>query len=463
MVRRLWTVPARVPEFIGRNDILNALDTAAHADRRAVVCAITGMGGAGKTAIAIEYAHRHRAAFDIAWWIPAEDPTLVPARLAELAHGLSLASPTDPVGVALGRLRAALAERGRWLLVFDNAEDPSALAEYLPDGSGNILITSRNPGWRGTQPVAVGEFARAESISLLRALAPALTGSDADRIAAALGDLPLAVEQAGAQLADAQLNTDTYLQLLSDRADELLDQDHDIAYPASVTASWEVGFDRLATDNPTALDLLTAVAWCAPDAVPLSLFTEHPDVLPDGLRQAAADPLAFSRCTRLLHRRGMAAVSPHALQVHRVPAALLRARTRDATRGETIGRALCCAYWWPRCPEILSIALRCGPPGKYSYPTYFPPSPLTVYLTKRGTTRDGYCGMLLSTYTRGASRTPLFLISATPTPSTRPNSVTTISTRSQRAATWRSICPLSAIIRRHTPLRKTTSPVADGC
>ena len=140
----------------------------------------------------------------------------------------------------------------------------------------------------------------------------------------------MAVEQAGAQLADGQLDCDTYLRLLGERADELLDQDHDSAYPTSVTASWYVGFDRLADDDPAALELLTALAWCAPEMVPLSLFTEHPHLLPDRLRHAVADPLALSRCTRLLYRRGMATVTPHGAQLHRVPAALLRARSRDA-------------------------------------------------------------------------------------------------------------------------------------
>jgi hypothetical protein len=84
----------------------------------------------------------------------------------------------------------------------------------------------------------------------------------------------------------------------------------------------------LAADNPAALDLLTALAWCAPQPVPLSLFTEHPDELPERLRHAVTDPLELSRCTRLLRRRGMATVAPHSMQLHRVPAALLRARTR---------------------------------------------------------------------------------------------------------------------------------------
>ena len=99
------------------------------------------------------------------------------------------------------------------------------------------------------------------------------------------------------------------------------------AYPQSLAASWAVAFDRLAADDPTALDLLTLVAWCGPEPVPLTLLTEHPDALPDLLQPIAIDPLVLARCTAILHRRGMAIVSPHGIQLHRIPAALLRARS----------------------------------------------------------------------------------------------------------------------------------------
>jgi hypothetical protein len=110
------------------------------------------MGGVGKTTTVIEYAHRHHHQFDIAWWIPAEDPTHVPNRLAALAQALDLTSPAEPAEVAVARLRTALLRRNRWLLVFDNAEDPAALAPYLPDGPGQVLITCRNPHWRAPPP-----------------------------------------------------------------------------------------------------------------------------------------------------------------------------------------------------------------------------------------------------------------------------------------------------------------------
>ena len=133
-------------------------------------------------------------------------------------------SPNIAVGVA--RLLAALARRGRWLVVFDNAEDPAALAPYLPQGPGQVVITSRNPDWRRVAcSVGMNAFARDESISLLRRLAPDLTVGDADRVADAVGDLPLAVDQAGALLGQGVLDANAYLRLLGDAAERVLAQD----------------------------------------------------------------------------------------------------------------------------------------------------------------------------------------------------------------------------------------------
>jgi hypothetical protein len=328
--RRVWTIPARVREFVGRIDLLDQLQAAPWSDGPTVVRAVTGMGGVGKTTTAIEYAHRHRDEFDVAWWVAAENPALISNQLASLACALDLAQTGDASQVAVSRLLGELQRRDRWLLVFDNAEEPRALSQFVPEGPGQVLITSRNPNWRGlAASVGVAEFSRAESVALLRTLAPGLEERDADRVAAAVGDLPLAVEQAGSLLADTGLDVDAYLRLLEQRADELLGQPPGGVYPVSVAASWEVAFDRLAGDDQAGMDLLTLVAWCGPAQVPLSLLTDRPDQLPQRLTQTAADTLALARCTGILHRRGMATVSRHSLQLHRVPATLLRARTRE--------------------------------------------------------------------------------------------------------------------------------------
>jgi tetratricopeptide (TPR) repeat protein len=338
--RRVWTIPARVRGFTGRAELLAEVEAALRSGGPAVVQAVTGMGGIGKTTTAIEYAHRHHEEFDIAWWVPAEDPALIPERLAECALALELTGVTDPTGVGVARLLGELVQRDRWLLVFDNAEDPRALSQFLPEGPGQVLITSRNPVWRGiAATVGVREFARAESVALLRRLAAELTEVEADRVADAVGDLPLAVEQAGSLLADTGLTVDKYLRLLAERSQDVLDHDPGGAYPQSLAASWAVAFDRLALDDPPALDLLTLVAWCGPEPVPLSLLTDYSDVLPERLRPLATDPLVLARCTGVVHRRGMATVSPHGIQLHRIPAALLRARSQASEVPRTAGWA----------------------------------------------------------------------------------------------------------------------------
>jgi hypothetical protein len=120
-------------------------------------------------------------------------------------------------------------------VVFDNAEDPRALTPLLPHGPGRVLITSRNPNWQAVAtPIGVHEFTRGESVALLRTAAPELSGSEADRVAAAVGDLPLAVEQAGSPVHDARLGVEAYLRLLHERAGELLAHDAGGVYPVSV-------------------------------------------------------------------------------------------------------------------------------------------------------------------------------------------------------------------------------------
>ncbi|MGH3813713.1 MAG: FxSxx-COOH system tetratricopeptide repeat protein, partial [Pseudonocardiaceae bacterium] len=324
---QVWNVPAASPAFTGRDGPLTALRAALRDEQgsTAVVQALHGMGGIGKTALAVEYAHRYGSEYEVVWWIPAEEPALVADQLAELARTLDLAKVTDEVKVAVARLLGALRERDRWLLIFDNAEEPAALARYLPGGRGQVVITSRNPAWHElATPVEVDVFERAESIALLRRRAHRLTEEQAGRVAEELGDLPLALAQAAAHLADTATGVDDYLTLLAERTTDLLARDAPATYPVPLAASTQIALDRLTAESPAALQLLTLAAYLAPEPIPLSLFTGHPTELPDPLATAAADTLAFDDLTELLRQQGLARFESATLTLHRLLAAIMR-------------------------------------------------------------------------------------------------------------------------------------------
>jgi hypothetical protein len=162
-------------------------------------------------------------------------------------------------------------------VVFDNAESPAALEPYLPAGNGHVVITSRNPHWDFVaRPIEIQEFRRHESVQLVRSRLPLATTRDASRLADAVGDLPTAVDQAAAQLLDTSWSISSYLELLHDRAQTLLDRkDESDGYPLSVAASWQIAFQQLALTNPAALQVVTLAGWLAPEPVLLTLFTDN--------------------------------------------------------------------------------------------------------------------------------------------------------------------------------------------
>ena len=333
---RVWNIPARNPGFTGRDDLLAEVREQLLAGDTAVVQALHGMGGVGKTQLAAEYAHRFAGAYDLAWWINAEQGGLIGDQVAGLGLALGCVQPGAGTEAVRAAVLAELRHRGRWLLVFDNAEDPADVAPWLPGGGGHVLITSRQRGWDEVAvPVEVDVLARAESVAILQTRVTVLSGTDADKLAAELGDLPLAIAQAAGFMADTGMTADEFLVLLRTRAGQLLAQGAPGSYPRSLAAATGLIADRLARQDPAAAELASVCAFLAPEPIPESLFTAAVSVLPGELAARAADPLAWRQTLAHLTRQSLARIDHRGLQMHRLTQAILRDRLPPAQAAAT--------------------------------------------------------------------------------------------------------------------------------
>jgi tetratricopeptide (TPR) repeat protein len=326
-------VPPQNPYFTGREQLLTQLRETVTAGRAVVLPhALRGMPGVGKTQLAVEYAYRNRADYDVVWWIPADQPSLVQSSLAALAPHLRLAPATasgvqDAAGAVIDALRRG-EPYNKWLLIFDNANEPEDLNNLIPRGPGHTLITSRNHRWQNvTESIEVATFTRSESVEFLTKRAPkAITSAAANELAVELGDLPLALEQAGALQRETGMTTSEYLELLREQTRDLLSESKPSDYPVSLTAAWRISVAQLADVQPGALELLRCCAFFGPDPIPRDIFRRGIRQTGSQLSEVLGDPIRLARAIRDLGRFALATIDSdnRTITIHRLIQALLR-------------------------------------------------------------------------------------------------------------------------------------------
>jgi hypothetical protein len=257
---RLVRMSPLTQELVGRDDLLAAihdrLTSPATAPPR--LLALHGLGGVGKTSLALEYARRHAGYYQLIWELPAEDTTLLSAGITDLAHALGytdLADVTDPVAI----VHSALATRDSpWLLLLDNAPDAASVHHVVPPaGAGDVLVTSRSAHWPRDVGVEVGVLEPQVAAELLLAGTEDDDVEAAAALAAALGSLPLALTQAAAYLRETGRSVAEYTALLTGRSRQaLLGRGEAAGYRDRVASTWSLAFERLATEQPASVTLL---------------------------------------------------------------------------------------------------------------------------------------------------------------------------------------------------------------
>lgn len=329
-------LPAKNPDFTGREELLRTLASTLQAQHIASVVpqALHGLGGVGKTQLAIEYVYRHLEDYELIGWITAEDPFRTRADLVELAELLQVPPGQDMKQTISLVLDALSTSAHRWLLVYDNVGEPDDLAGLVPSAGGHVLITSRNnAAWSTTgNAIEVDVFQRHESVELLRRHSQSIGERDADLLAEKLGDLPLALEQAATWHTATGMPIAEYLELFDENVKELLSEGKPTDYPETIYAFLKVAVGRLREQMPAAAELLELFAYLGAEPISVSLLRRaHNANLSEHLARAIGRPIELNRAIREIRRYGLARVdlSGQRVQVHRLIQHVLHEELRE--------------------------------------------------------------------------------------------------------------------------------------
>jgi hypothetical protein len=332
--------------FLGRETPLKELEEALWRGKGAAAitqaAAVHGLGGVGKTTLAAEYARRNRHRYRGVWRVRGEQANTLVQDLALLHRQLMPDSLNeDPRDAA----HAALDEIGRasgrsFMLLLDNIESPDDMRGWWPAAGAQVLITSRWRDWQASKarPIALEALTPTVSTSLLLTLSKRAEHDGAAALAEKLGHLPLALSHAGAVLRQARaLTFDHYARNLEERIATAPKGAGD--YPAAVRGALESNLAMLARDSPDAHTLLELAAYCAPDAIPLSLWDTAPacTALPASLQDSARRAENFGALeswslASLIEVEKKDKTKQLTLSLHRLTQAVIRARCAEAGR-----------------------------------------------------------------------------------------------------------------------------------
>jgi tetratricopeptide (TPR) repeat protein/transcriptional regulator with XRE-family HTH domain len=355
---------SRNPLFVGRSSDLQRLAGALKAGGAVAlgqVLAATGMGGLGKTQLAVEFVHRYGRYFTGGvFWLSFANAEEVPLQVAacggpgfmDLSAGFNDLRLEEKAALVFSAWQSELPR----LLVFDNCEDEALLARWRPPSGGcRVLVTARRSRWDtslGVRSLAVDVLPRSESVELLRRFRPDLPAGDAtlDSIAHEVGDLPLALHLAGSFLDRyrAEVSPEDYVSQLRERrllehasllGRNLIDPTAPTRHVLGVAQSFALSYQQLnAADrvDRTALALLARAAWLAPgEPVSRELLLrtlEQTDELEDRLLRADA-------VVRLLEL-GLLEASGESLRLHRLLAHFVRGANTDFEARAAVDDAL---------------------------------------------------------------------------------------------------------------------------
>jgi MinD-like ATPase involved in chromosome partitioning or flagellar assembly/tetratricopeptide (TPR) repeat protein len=321
---QIFEAPARNANFTGREADLRRLREHFRGAGKGGVppVAVQGLGGIGKTQVALEYVHRFRADYDVIWWLNCVDPAPVDASLTDLGEllqsffGMRVLPSANVREAALQILDVLNHGEPKWLLVFDNADQIEAVRPLLPPGGGHVIVTSSNRGWAegGAESLQLDVFTRDESVTHLRQRIPTIAIDEAMQIAAAVGDLPLAVATAGAWLAETSYTVSDYLAQLERQPHRTLSVPT-LDHPDPVSRAWDVSLNRLQERSHGAARLFQLCSVMAPGISLSLIYTPAMVTVLQPYDPALSEPMVIGRAVQEINRLALIKLDSGARQI----------------------------------------------------------------------------------------------------------------------------------------------------
>ena len=298
--------------FTDREAILTRITTSftAKQTHRTQVLALNGLGGMGKTQIALEYGYLSSDRYQSILWINASSREVFSMEVSKLADQFSLSdNDYEDEQQLFTAFKYWLQDQPTWLLVLDQIVDMTLVDLIVPPSSrGHVLLTTRTQATR-KRASAISITSMDIDYSVLFLLhranllpaeasldqAPADIIQEASAIAQAMDGLPLALDQAGAYLEETGCSPTTYLSLYREQRAKLLSQRGESAdnHPDSVMSTLALAFEQVALKDATNLEFLRLLAFLHPDAIPEELFLDGAEELSEPLQSLVAHPLTL--------------------------------------------------------------------------------------------------------------------------------------------------------------------------
>jgi tetratricopeptide (TPR) repeat protein/transcriptional regulator with XRE-family HTH domain len=389
----IWNVPyLRNIYFTGREEILTNLHKAFSTKKTIALTqphAISGLGGIGKTQVALEYVYRYGNEYEAVLWVQADSHEMLVSQLANLATLLNLPEKEQSdQNIVVEAVKHWLQSNTGWLLIVDNADNIEIASKFLPTrGTGHILLTTRSmPTGKNIKNIVIEKLKRDEGVLFLlcRAevidvdtsvdAAPDIERKSAGTIYDLVDGLPLALDQATSYIEEDGCSLQDYVSLFKTQRTSLLKRRGRLSqqdYPKSVATTWSVSFENVEKNNPAAADLLRLCAFLHPEAIPEEIILTNASNFGPNLQTIANDPTQLDEAIGELRRYSLIQRNPNTktLTIHRLVQVVIQDGIPESEKKRWIKRVIKAVDTvfpnvefgtWSRCERYLMHAVACA-------------------------------------------------------------------------------------------------------